>query len=267
MAPLPPLTRRGLLAAAAVGALAAGCGSEEALAPGPGDPHGVLKEPTGAPKALVLLVHGGFWLEEYAADLMDPLVDDLIDRGYATWNIEYRRVGNRGGYPQTFEDVAAAYDEIADLDLPADLPVVAVGHSAGGHLAAWAASRTAKTPGGAPKVVPDLTISLSGVLDLTTAAQEDLGGGAAVALMRGYPDEDAAAYALADPVELVPARGRVEAIWATDDGIVPESQSSAYVRINEAAGGTGSLITVPGDHFDLIDPDSEAWAKVLELLP
>lgn len=230
------------------------------------DQYGVLGIPDSDPVGIAVLVHGGFWLAEYGAGLMDAMASDLRERGWATWNVEYRRVGDGGGFPATFEDVAAAFDKVPTLGLGSDLPVVSIGHSAGGHLAVWAASRNAKTPGGSPRWTPDRTISLSGVLDLTSAVDQDLGGGAAIGLMGTTPTETAASYALADPCELVPARGTVLAVHAEDDDIVPADQSSTYVTLDTAAGGDARLVTVPGGHFDLIDPRSDAWREVLKLL-
>lgn len=278
MAPVPDLSRRTLLAAIGglVGAGAVGCGEDDAVAPTEsgkvvyGDAHpaqyGVLALPDSAPVGLVVLLHGGFWLAQYGLDLMDPLAADLNRRGYATWNVEYRRVGDGGGYPETFEDVAAAIDHLATIPEVDGLPVSTVGHSAGGHLAVWAAGRLAKTPGGAPKVVPSRTISLGGVLDLTSAAETNLGGGAATALMGAAPAQARAAYALADPSELVPAAGAVTAVCGEADQIVPREQSSAFVALDVAAGGKAALVDVPGDHFALIDARSAAWAKVVQLL-
>ena len=104
-----------------------------------------LRVPEGAgPHPVAVVLHGGFWLERYRRDLMDGPAADLTARGWATWNVEYRRLGaSGGGWPATFEDVAAAVDHLPDVDAPLDLGrVSAVGHSAGGHLAGWLAART-----------------------------------------------------------------------------------------------------------------------------
>ena len=102
----------------------------------------------GAPPGTVVIIHGGFWRARYDLRLGRPLAADLAARGYAAWNLEYRRALAGGGWPGTFEDVAAGIDLLATL--PVDTTaVIAVGHSAGGHLAAWAAGR-AKLPPGAP---------------------------------------------------------------------------------------------------------------------
>jgi acetyl esterase/lipase len=214
-----------------------------------------------------VLLHGGFWLDRYGLDLMDPLAADLRDRGWATWNVEYRRLGSGGGFPETFADVAAAYDAVPTLGLEAALPTAAVGHSAGGHLAVWAASRRAETPGGRARWTPGTTISLSGVLCLAAADRDGLGNGAATELVGTRFDGTPSVYDLADPVRLTPPAGRVVAVHAADDRQVPASQSSDYVAAASARGGAAELVEVPGDHFDLIDPGSEAWARAVELLP
>lgn len=286
MAPLPPLSRRALLGALggiSSSLLIAGCGQgppESSGAPartGEGitqinyadehpDQYGVLGLPASTPQGLAVLVHGGFWFSQYGAGLMDPIAEDLRRRGYATWNIEYRRIGGGGGFPATFLDIARAFDKVPDLGLPTGLPSFSLGHSAGGHLAVWAASRTARTPGGRPRFVPERTISQSGVLDLSSAAAQNLGGGAAVALMGSRPGEAPADYLLGDPTELVPAQGRVLAVHAADDQIVPRDQSSTYVTLAQAAGGDAELLEVPGGHFDLIDTSSEAWRQIVAQL-
>lgn len=280
-----PVGRRTLLSAATAGLVAAAasaCGGGPAKTGAPTtrgtglrkiryaddhrDQYGVLGLPRGEPTALVVLLHGGFWVAQYGAGLMDAIAADLRHRGYATWNVEYRRVGDGGGYPETFTDVAAAIDRTKQLPDVDGLPVITLGHSAGGHLAVWAASRTADTPGGAPVVLPDRTVSLSGVLDLVPAAEQHLGNGAVAQLMGGTPGQDQASYALADPTRLVPAHGKVVAIHADQDQIVPRTQSSAYVTADAAAEGSVDLALVPGGHFDLIDPRSDAWAKIVRHL-
>jgi acetyl esterase/lipase len=228
------------------------------------DQYGVLGRPEGKPVGLVVLIHGGFWLDSYGAALMDPIAEDLRKRGYATWNLEYRRVGSGGGYPATLEDVAAGIDHVRKLDI--DAPVTVIGHSAGGQLGVWAASRSERTPGGKPVVVAETTISLSGVLDLVAADTERLGNGAVVGLMGVTATADSDAYTAADPTQLVPAHGTVVAVHARDDQNVPISQSRTYVDADLAAGGTAGLVMVPGDHFALIDPGSAAWATVIKQL-
>ena len=102
--------------------------------------YGELWLPGGGAANTVVIVHGGFWRARYDLSLGRPLAADLARRGYAIWNLEYRRAGAGGGWPGTFEDVAAGIDLLADLPVDTSA-VVAVGHSAGGQLAAWAAGR------------------------------------------------------------------------------------------------------------------------------
>jgi acetyl esterase/lipase len=262
--------RRGVLGGG-VAVLLAGCGDAARTAPPSGrirydtahpSQYAVLGRPTGAARALVVLLHGGFWQAAYGLDLMEPVAADLRRHGYATWNVEYRRVGDGGGWPSTFADVARAVDHVRTLGRLADLPIVLVGHSSGGHLAAWVASRGADTPGGRPRARPTATVSLSGVLDLTTAADQRVGGDAVAALMGSGPTESPDRYAAADPVRRVPAHGAVTAVHAVDDTVVPLDQSRRYVAAAVAAGGDAALVTVPGGHFALIDPAGAAWAEV-----
>lgn len=225
----------------------------------------------GGPFPAVILVHGGFWRAEYALDLMDGLAASIASAGWAAWNVEYRRVGAGGGYPETFDDVAAAVDHLAGADLPIDLDRVAiVGHSAGGHLAVWAASRGSLAPGtdwADPLVRPGLAVSQAGVLDLVDCAAQGVGGSACRDLVGGMPDEVPERYARTSPAALAPTDATVVAVHGTADTIVPLRQSERYVAAAEAVGGRARLRTVEGaDHFDVIDPDHEAWAVVLEEL-
>lgn len=226
---------------------------------------------------VVILVHGGFWRQQYALDLMDGLAASLADAGYAAWNIEYRRVGGGGGFPETFDDVAAAVDHLALLGRERgrgrlDLDRVAVvGHSAGGHLAAWVASRhvlPAGGPGADPSVRPVVAFPQAGVLDLVSCAEDGVGGTACPDLLGGGPDEAPERYAVASPRALLPLGVPVIAIHGSRDDIVPPAQSERYVASAVAAGDPAELVSVVGaDHFDVIDPGHESWQVVLDRLP
>lgn len=220
---------------------------------------------------VVVLVHGGFWRAGFGLDLMDGLAASVAGAGWAAWNIEYRRVGGGGGYPQTFDDVAAAVDHLAAEDLPVDLDRVAiVGHSAGGHLVAWAASRTslpAGSPWADPAVRPGLVVPQAGVLDLVGCAEEGVGGTACPDLVGGTPEEVPDRYAVTSPLALVPPDADVVAVHGSADGIVPVSQSERYVAAVREAGGRAELRAVAGaDHFDVIDPGHKAWQVALDVL-
>lgn len=251
-----------------------GTPAPRALAYGP-DPaqYGVLHLPPGAQRVpVVVVVHGGYWRAAYGLDLGTPLAVDLTNRGIAAWNVEYRRVGAGGGWPTTFDDVAAAIDLLPGsvaqaaggrLDLDR---VVFLGHSAGGQLVGWAASRErldAGRPGADPQVRPVGTVSQAGVLDLVAGAGANLGGGAVVDLLGGPPETVADRYALASPAALVPAPAPVVCVHGDADTVVPLDQSQRYVAAASAARGDARLRVLPGaDHFAVIDPDRPAWAAV-----
>jgi acetyl esterase/lipase len=217
----------------------------------------------------VVLIHGGFWGARFGADHLDRVAGDLAGRGWVTWNIEYRRLGAGGGYPATLQDAAAAIDHLTTLaDIDAGR-VVAVGHSAGGHLAAWAAGRTKLAPG-APGAGPVIdiagVISLAGVLDLRAAARDRIGNGAAVDLVGGDPRQFPERYAVADPLAQVPIEAAVRCIHAQADDRVPYAQSVAYVTAARAAGQDAQLLEVSGDHFSVADPSSPQWPTVIAAL-
>ncbi|MDL5159346.1 alpha/beta hydrolase family protein [Actinomycetospora termitidis] len=296
------MARRSLLGLLGLTGLLAACSTSPAgttPAPRPGTPeptplrygpdpaqYAVLHLPPGAPRAplpVVVVIHGGYWRAAYGLELGTPLAVDLTNSDVAVLNVEYRRVGAGGGFPQTLSDVAAAIDLLAtegvrtarsagrELDLG---KVVLLGHSAGGHLAAWAGSRTrlqAPATGADPVVVPAGVVSQAGVLDLVAGAQQNLGGGAVVDLLGGDPVTQAARYAVASPTALVPAPCPVVAVHGTADDVVPIDQSRRYVAAATAARGQARLVELPGvDHFQLIDPATSAWniirGEVLDLL-
>ena len=281
------LSRRGLLAGTGLAALLAGCGTESGtVAPSADSPsaspakarrfhygedpeqYADLRMPSGTPLATVVLLHGGYWLPQYPAAQMDPMADRLTSLGLATWNVEYRRTGAGGGFPTTLTDVAAAIDLLGGSDVPEglDRDVVLLGHSAGGHLAVWAASRRDSTPGG-PSAVPIAgAISLSGVLDLSRAALEPGSSAPVQAFMGATPEEEPERYAQADPALLVPAGCPVWAVHAESDGVVPVEQSRGYVEAATAAGGKATFVAVPGDHTTIIDPAADSFPDVRRLL-
>jgi acetyl esterase/lipase len=215
------------------------------------------------------VLHGGFWRTRYDLSLGRPLAADLAARGYAAWNLEYRRSDGGGGWPATFEDVAAGIDLLASL--PVDTSrVAAVGHSAGGHLGVLAAGRAglpAGTPGARPAVAVTGVVSQAGVLGLADCARDRLGEYAALALMGGGPDELPEAYRLADPMASLPSPANVVCLHSRRDQRVPYSYSERYVAAALAAGGRASLVETPGDHFTLIDPATPDWAAAVAALP
>lgn len=285
MLPVPPLrsSRRTLLATAVLLPLAA-CTAPGDGRPAPGgssdseeadvqperitygpepDQFGELARPVGASRGTVVVVHGGFWQDAYGLEYGRPLAEDLAARRWTVWNVEYRRLGSGGGWPNTFTDVAAAIDHLAELDVDTD-SVVALGHSAGGHLAVWAAGRAdlpTDAPGADPRVEMSAVVSQAGVLSLAEAAENGVGGSAAADLMGGTPTEVPDRYRLADPLQAVPLSARVVCLHSATDGLVPIEQSRRYVDVAREAGADARLVEVEGDHFALIDPTSPAWSQ------
>jgi len=233
--------------------------------------------PTGSgPHAVVVVVHGGLWLDSYGRDLMDSVCADLAERGWLAWNLEYRRVGSRrsaGGWPATFADVAAGIDHLgAHPDLADPGRVAVVGHSAGGHLAMWAAARPG-LPDGAPGAHPEIrvraAVALAGVLDLTAAAGDRRSpvGPGVVRLLGGRPDEVPDRYRLGSPAERLPLGLPQLVLHGEADGTVPPDQSRDYAHRAQEAGDPVELRLLPGvGHMDLIDPRTAAWALVVEWL-
>jgi len=220
----------------------------------------------------VVIMHGGFWQAGYDLTLGRPLAADLAARGYAAWNLEYRRALAGGGWPATFQDVSAGIDLLATL--PVDTSrVVVVGHSAGGHLGVWAAGRAKLpagapgAPGGGPFVPVTAVVSQAGVLSLADCARDPVGSIPARDLMGGEPQDLPAEYRLADPLAAVPVPATVLCLHSRADDRVPFAFSEWYVAAATAAGGDAELIETHGDHFTLIDPASPDWAEIISRLP
>jgi acetyl esterase/lipase len=222
---------------------------------------------------VVVLIHGGFWRSVYTKGLMNRLARATVLRGFAAWNIEYRRTGwfgGGGGWPSTFSDVANAIDHVRDLADADASRVVTCGHSAGGHLALWAAARDRMFPvpeGAAPPVKLLGAVSLAGVTDLARAATLGLGHGAVCRFLGGSPDARPERYALGSPVALLPLGVPQVLVHGLSDSVVPASMSEDYQRMADAAGDAAVYEPFEGiGHLEVIDPGLQAWPVVAQHL-
>ena len=226
----------------------------------------------GALAPVIVAIHGGSWQAGFSKLVMRPVAGDLARRGFAVWNIEYRRVGRGqgGGWPATFADVAAAIDALEGLAAPLDLEhVTLLGHSAGAALALWAGARATlpvDAPGSRPRVQPVAVVALAAPADLAGIYRRTPGGGAVGVLMGGSPDDLPDRYSLADPIARVPIPVPVLLVHGTADAVVSVANSRRYAQEARAAGGEVELVEIEGAedgrHRAHVDPDSRPWAVV-----
>lgn len=228
---------------------------------------------SGGPHPVVIGIHGGYWRARYDLTYYGHVCAALTAAGIATWNIEYRRIGDTGAWPGTFSDVAAATDFLRTLAPRYSLNldrVVVVGHSAGGHLACWLAGRR-NIPVESPLYTPDPlplagVVSLAGVVDLRRAFALGLSENATGLLMGGSPADYPDRYAAGSPYDLLPLGVRQFLLHGTADTDVPLELSERYVRRASAKGDPATLLTLPGvGHFELVDPASQVWPTVLSM--
>jgi acetyl esterase/lipase len=203
-----------------------------------------LRLPADGARGVVLVLHGGFWRAPFTRRNTGALAAALTQAGWATANVEYRRLGP-GAHRPMLDDVAAAARRVAELGLG---PAVAMGHSAGGHLALWLAAQ-----GGASAAVP-----LGGVCDLTAAAEAGLGADA----VREFLGDADSAYDEVDPARRLPLGVPQILVHGIDDDRVPIEHARAYAARATAAGDDCRLLELHADHFDVIDPRSAAWPAV-----
>jgi acetyl esterase/lipase len=232
--------------------------------------------PEGAgPFPVAVLIHGGFWRTPFDRELMEPLAEDLITRGIAAWNVDYRRLGDGGGgtdWRVTLDDVSASLDQLGAVsgEYPLDTDRTAlVGHSAGGHLALWLAS----------EFQVSAVVSQAGVANLYDAAHERIGPGsareglgvldvpAAVEFLGGTPEEVPDRYAAASPSALLPLETPILLIHGDEDDRVPISQSRNFADAARESGDEVRVAEFPGmGHFEVLDPKHESWARTVEFL-
>lgn len=227
------------------------------------DQCGELYLPDRAPAPLICLFHGGFWRMPYGRDQLHPMASGLAEAGLAVWNLGYRRIGPGGvPYPATLQDVELALTCVPTLRTRYpqihSTRLLFLGHSAGGHLAFWAAAK-ARRLGHAPAVA----IGLAPILDLVAAANINLGDGAVQAFLGGGAEAVPERYATASPAALLPLGIPQWIFHGEGDADVPADLSRAYAAKAVAAGDPVTFVSLPRvDHMTLIDPSSPAFHAV-----
>lgn len=208
---------------------------------------------------VVMNIHGGFWRAQYDLAHAGHLCAALTAKGLATWNVEYRRVGNHGGgWPGTFEDIRNAYRFISQIagkyHLDAE-KVLVMGHSAGGELALCLAAHEATLK---------RVVSLAGVVDLQQAWELHLSKDAVVEFLGGKPNEVREHYREADPMKISIPRATTQwLIHGAEDDVVPANFSRNYTEQKKQRGEDVHYLEIStAGHYDLIDPHSRAWPKV-----
>lgn len=211
------------------------------------------------PWPVVMNIHGGFWRAAYGLEHAGHFCEALAKAGFATFNVEYRRVGNPGGgWPGTLEDIRSAYAYIRDhaAELRGDSErIVVTGHSAGGQLAVCLAAYEPDVR----RVVP-----LAGVLDLQRAFDLHLSNDAVVEFLGGTPEQVPERYRAASPAQLA-VKARQLVITGANDDTVPPEFSRDYVAAKKLSSEDVELFAIPGaHHFDMIDPRTPAFAMIVD---
>ena len=211
------------------------------------------------PFPLLMNIHGGFWRAKYDLTHAGHLCAALTAKGIATWNLEYRRVGNAGGgWPGTFDDIRSAWKFLPQLGKRYSLDlnkVVVMGHSAGGQLALCLAAHE-------PSVKN--VVSLAGVVDLKQAFDLHLSKDAVAVFLGGTPSEVPEHYRDADPLELSIGHSTTQwLIHGSSDDVVPSIISRTYAQQKKGRGENVHYLEIStAGHYDLIDPGSQAWPRV-----
>jgi len=241
---------------------------------------GELRLPDGTgPFPIAIVVHGGCWLSRYAnVRNTSALAEALANAGVASWNVEYRRYDHPGGgWPGTFRDVADGADYVRTLarTYPLDTArIVATGHSAGGHLALWLASRPSLSPtsplrGGAPMRLAGV-VSIGGIADLREffARERNTCGNPAVeSLLGGIPDSVPERLHDGSPIERLPLGVPSVHIAGVRDMIAPSAVRDAYVLAARQRGDSAWQVTIPGDgHFEAITPSTPSGRAVIDTI-
>jgi len=224
------------------------------------------------PFPVILLLHGGCWAAQYDLFRLGLLAKALSADGFVVWNLEYRRLDDGGGWPSTFQDVSSGADYIRTLAqiYPIDLKhVIAIGHSAGGHLGLWLAARQyldTNSPLYSANPIPLIgVVSIAGLGDLKNAYTKTLCGGAVETLMGGSPADFSDRYAQGSPHEFLPLHVPQIVIEGLQDDLIPPDYQEDYIRDAKQAGDLIVYKTFDETgHFEPVLPTTVAAKGVLD---
>lgn len=206
--------------------------------------------------SVVVSIHGGYFAEPYRRDLHDPIVRELVHRGFAVWNIEYRRAGT-GRFADTTGDVWAAVDHLRAEFGSSSARLAVFGHSAGGYLAEWLA----------PHPAVDLVIPLAAASDLAGVVRAGWDDGAVTDWLGAGPDADPDLYAETDLVSRLPAGATHVLVHGTADQVVGVEQSRRLAAAVEESGDQGTLVELDGaGHYGFLDPREAAFGALVDHL-
>jgi acetyl esterase/lipase len=225
--------------------------------------------PSPGPHPVVILIHGGCWHAQYGLSPLGKLCTAFTREGLAVWNLEYRRLGNGGGWPMTFTDIATGADflrSIADLYGLDVSHVVALGHSAGGHLALWLAGRH-HVPAESPLYVAEAlpvhgVVALAGIPDLAEGVKRQICRGACQELMGGLPEEVPHRYQQASPIALLPFGVPQWHLVGLADQLVPADYIQQYIVVAQRYDEVHFDLLPEAGHFEPIVPTTTAWSAV-----
>lgn len=226
--------------------------------------EGDLYLPARDPIAVICFFHGGFWRMPYDREQLTSISVDFVKKGFAVWNIEYRRIGsNGGGWRGTLDDAIASINHLMLLKKKFELlnlsKIIVAGHSAGGQLALWCAKNV--------NIKPCAVVGLAPIIDLEKAFMAEVGDNAVSALLNGSPNEHPERYALHSPIRILPIGGRQLIIHGSQDEYLPVEWSRDYVTCSRDSGDNIDYIEIGnGEHMDYLDPSSEAVSKLQDWL-
>lgn len=236
---------------------------------------GELRIPDGpGPYPTVIVIHGGCWLSIADLHIMDHMCDALKKAGFATWNLEYRRIDSPGGgWPHTFIDVGRGIDHIRTIAEKYNLDlsrVALIGHSSGGHLALWSGARHLLDKDSplytANPFKPKGVVSLAGPAELRNQTDRSIavcGTDVIGTLLGGSMEEVPDRYLEASPIALLPNDIKQIVIYGSEDPAIPPELGAAYVAAGKSAGEEIGFIVIPGaSHFELITPWTSGWPLV-----